>query len=204
VLHSPNFEHEQELITQGYCLIAGIDEVGRGSLAGPVAAAAVILPTTFDSPWMGEIRDSKLLSPAKREYLSPLIKQIAVSVGIAMIPSEEIDSSNIVEATKQAMCQAVNLLKESPDFLLIDFMKLPTVYIPQQGIVHGDRISLSIACASIVAKVARDHYMMGMDEQYPGYEFSRHKGYGTKYHRECIRKHGPCEIHRRSFLKRLL
>ncbi|MBI2854814.1 MAG: ribonuclease HII [Chloroflexi bacterium] len=195
----PTALEERQLLAEGYRLIAGIDEVGRGSLAGPVAAAAVILPPGSDFSWSSLVRDSKLLTPKQREDVSPLICRDALAVGLAMVSSEDIDKMGILEATRRAMHQAVAQLSPRPHFLLIDGMRVPQIDMPQKGIIGGDRLCLSIACASIVAKVARDHLMVTLDEKYPGYGLARHKGYGTVDHLECLHKLGPSPIHRQSF-----
>ena len=198
-MHLPWFGHEYELKERGYRFIAGIDEVGRGAIAGPVGAAAVVLPCDRELPWAKMVRDSKQLSPSRREYLARLIRANALSIGFGMVPSEEVDALGIVKATRLAMGKAVKMLSCKPDFLLIDALKLPDVPLPQRSIIHGDRISVSIACASIVAKVARDQLMVEMDSLHPGYNLARHKGYGTKDHLESLSQLGPCPLHRRSF-----
>lgn len=195
----PSLAEENSLRAQGYRLLAGIDEAGRGALAGPVVAAAVIMPHPLTTPWADEVRDSKLLSPARREYLFRQISEVAVSVGTAMITAETIDSQNIVKATLLAMKQAVSQLLQPPEYLLIDHLRLPDISLPQKGITNGDRLCFSIACASIMAKVARDRFMVKLDRVYPGYGLARHKGYGTREHLLYLRQRGPCPIHRRSF-----
>ena len=198
-LQKPSLVEEETLWAQGCELVAGVDEVGRGALAGPVMAAAVILPSGIDVPWLDQIRDSKQLSPAKRERLFHQIHEIAISVGIGVVSHEVIDGQGIVKATQMAMKQAVDGLSPAPDSLLIDYMHLPEVPLPQKGIVNGDELCLSIACASIVAKVARDRLMVELDRLYPGYQLADHKGYGTKEHLSCLYRLGPCPIHRQSF-----
>ena len=195
----PNFNEEDKLKSQGYDLIAGIDEVGRGALAGPVVASAVILPHPANLPWFGLVRDSKELTSRKRESLFELINKEAVAVGIGIVPSQVIDSINILKATKLAMIQAVEKLPKQPHFLLIDRITLSQCSIPQRGITRGDKLCLSIACASIIAKVTRDRMMEKFDQMYPGYGFARHKGYGTGEHISCLRKLGPSPIHRLYF-----
>jgi len=195
----PSFIEEQLLEAQGYERIAGVDEVGRGALAGPVVAAAVILPRGVDTPWLNEVRDSKLLTPAKRELLFNLIYGTAVAVGIGATAHELIDKMGIVAATRLAMKEAVELLSPPAESLLIDYMRLPEVELPQKGITNGDDLCYSIACASIIAKVARDRLMVTFDSVYPGYGLARHKGYGTREHFACLVKLGPCPIHRRTF-----
>jgi len=195
----PNLDEEDKLKSQGYELIAGIDEVGRGALAGPVVAGAVILPHPANLPWFGLVRDSKELTSRKRESLFDLINREAIAVGIGIVPSQVIDSVNILRATKLAMVQAVEKLPKQPSFLLIDRVTLSQCPIPQRGITRGDKLCLSIACASIIAKVTRDRMMEEFDRIYPGYGFARHKGYGTGSHLSCLRKLGPSPIHRLYF-----
>jgi ribonuclease HII len=195
----PNCDHENELKSQGYELIAGIDEVGRGALAGPVVASAVILPHPANLPWLELVRDSKELTSRRRESLFDLISQEALAVGIGIVLSQVIDSINILKATKLAMMQAVEKLPQQPSFLIIDRVTLSQCSIPQRGITRGDRLCLSIACASIVAKVTRDRMMEEFDRMYPGYEFTQHKGYGTRKHISCLQKLGPSPIHRLYF-----
>jgi ribonuclease HII len=195
----PNLDHENELESQGYELIAGIDEVGRGALAGPVVASAVILPRSANLPWLGLVRDSKELDHKKRETLFEFIEKEALAVGIGIVPSQVIDSINILKATKLAMMQAVERLPRQPHFLIIDRVTLSQCPIPQRGITRGDKLCLSIACASIIAKVTRDHMMEEFDQIYPGYGFARHKGYGTGEHISCLRKLGASPIHRLYF-----
>jgi ribonuclease HII len=195
----PSFVEEELLIVQGYQRIAGIDEVGRGALAGPVLAAAVILPPHVDAPWFSEVRDSKQLTPARRETLFHRIHEIAISIGIGLTPHSLIDTQGIVKATRLAMKLAVEQLSPPPQSLLIDYMRLPEVRLPQKGITDGDNLCMSIACASIIAKVARDQLMVEFDRIYPGYGLAQHKGYGTRGHLECLIRLGPCPIHRQSF-----
>ncbi|MFO7774105.1 MAG: ribonuclease HII [Dehalococcoidia bacterium] len=195
----PNSGHEDELKSQGYELVAGIDEVGRGALAGPVVASAVILPHPASLPWFELVRDSKELNSRKRESLFDLISREAVAVGIGIVPPRMIDSINILKATRLAMMQAVEKLPSQPGFLLIDRITLPQCPIPQMGITRGDRLCLSIACASIIAKVTRDRIMEEFDELYPGYGFAQHKGYGTGRHILCLQRLGPSPIHRLYF-----
>jgi ribonuclease HII len=196
---SPNLDHENELKSQGYELIAGIDEVGRGALAGPVVASAVILPHPANLSWLELVRDSKQLNSKKRDSLFELISQEAVAVGVGIVPSQVIDSINILKATKLAMMQAVEKLPEQPSFLIIDRVTLPQCPIPQKGIIRGDKLCLSIACASIIAKVTRDRMMVRFDQIYHGYGFAQHKGYGTGKHISCLQELGPSPIHRLYF-----
>ena len=198
-LQLPSFAEEKMLKAQGYHHIAGIDEAGRGALAGPVVAAAVILPCHVDTPWLIQVKDSKQLSPARREVLFHHIHKIAISIGIGMAPNEVIDAQGLIKATRLAMKLAIDQLSPPPQSLLIDYMLLPEVPLPQKGITNGDSLCLSIACASIMAKVARDRLMIGLDKIYPGYGLAQHKGYGTKEHLACLRRLGPSPIHRRSF-----
>ena len=195
----PTFAEEQRLAKQGYRLIAGIDEVGRGPLAGPVMAAAVILPPGIETDWLHLVRDSKQLTAETREHLCPLIYEAAIAVGIGEVSAAAIDKNGIARATKMAMRQAVDNLATPPDALLIDFVRLTEVNLPQRCIVKGDQISISIACASIVAKVTRDRLMVELDKVHPGYGFAAHKGYATKEHLESIERLGACPIHRMCF-----
>ncbi|AQP52972.1 ribonuclease HII [Vagococcus penaei] len=187
------FENKARM--EGYQVIAGIDEVGRGPLAGPVVACAIVLPMNFD---LIEVNDSKQLSGKKRDELYDKILSVALAVGIGMKDEHVIDRVNIYEATKLAMLEAVDNLSLTPDKLLIDAMTLP-VPISQEKIIKGDARSLSIACASIVAKVTRDRMMAAYDEQYPGYGFAKNAGYGTKEHLDGLNQLGICPIHRQSF-----
>ena len=176
--------------------MAGVDEAGRGPLAGPVVAAAVIFPSDV---FIDGIDDSKKLTPQKREALFLLIQQEALAVATGMVSEKTIDRINILQASYEAMRKAIEGLSVHPEHLLIDGHELPEKSYPQTAIVGGDGKSFSIAAASIVAKVTRDHMMTAFDNMYPQYGFARHKGYGTKQHVEAIRTYGPCEIHRKSF-----
>jgi ribonuclease HII len=195
----PTFIEEKALHTQGYRFVAGIDEVGRGALMGPVMAAAVILPDTVKGKWKTKVRDSKQLTSKDRDYLYGFICEAAVSYGIGSSSNEEIDSMGIAKATRVAMVKAVRQLDPAPHFLIIDWVRLKESYLPQKSIVHGDALCFSIACASIIAKVTRDRLVTEMDKDYPGYNFGEHKGYGTEEHLACLRDKGPCALHRRSF-----
>jgi len=195
----PSFIEEQLLEAQGYERIAGVDEVGRGALAGPVVAAAVILPRGANASWLDGVRDSKQLTPARREILFNRIYERAVAIGIGATAHELIDKMGIVAATRLAMKEAVERLSPPPESLLIDYMRLPEVELPQKGITNGDDLCYSIACASIIAKVARDRLMVLFDRVYPGYGLARHKGYGTREHFARLVKLGPCPIHRQTF-----
>ncbi len=195
----PSCAEEKQLWAQGYKLVAGVDEVGRGALAGPVMAAAVILPADIKGSRLSKVRDSKLLTAKQREELYDCVKEAALATGIGSVSNEEIDKVGIAKATQKAMKLAVESLCQTPDYLLIDFFKIPDVTLPQKGVVEGDTLCLSIACASIIAKVSRDRMMTELDEVHPGYNFAEHKGYGTSEHLACLRKLGPSPVHRRSF-----
>ena len=188
-------EYENELYKKGIKLIAGIDEVGRGPLVGPVVTAAVILPEDY---YDERINDSKKLSEKKREELYNVIMENAISVGIGMSSNEVIDEINILEATKRAMLEAVDNLSVLPQHLLIDAVKLNTD-IPSTSIIKGDAKSQSIAAASIIAKVTRDRMLIELDKLHPEYDFKHNKGYGTKKHIEALYKYGPLKEHRRTF-----
>jgi ribonuclease HII len=195
----PSLLVENELVSKGYSLIAGVDEAGRGALAGPVVAAAVILPPSPRFKWLKSVRDSKELPKNKRESLFKQIQHDAVAISVGIIASQTIDVIGIVNATKIAMCHAVEQLATPPDYILIDFLKLPQLRISQKAIVRGDKLCLSIACASIIAKVTRDHLMVELDGQHPGYGLADHKGYGTAKHVAYLQQNGPSPIHRHSF-----
>lgn len=198
-LKLPTFIEEKTLINQGYQLIAGVDETGRGPLAGPVVAAAVILPFPLKTKWLNSVRDSKQLNQTKREYLFHCIHEKAISIGVGMVSAEVIDKQGIAKSSRVAMKIAVEQLSPPPQFLLLDYFKLPELPYPQNGIVHGDTICFSIACASIIAKVSRDQVMVELDKTYPGYGLADHKGYGTKEHLSCLYRLGPSPVHRLSF-----
>ena len=191
------FEREYD----GCSLICGVDEAGRGPLAGPVAAGAVILPKDCTILYLN---DSKKLSEKRREELFLVIREKAVSYSVGIVGPERIDEINILQATYEAMRQAVSGLGVVPDLLLNDAVTIPELAIPQVPIIKGDAKSVSIAAASILAKVTRDHLMEEYDRQFPQYGFAKHKGYGTAAHVAAIREFGPCPIHRRSFLKNIL
>ncbi len=195
----PSFAEERMLEARGYRLIAGIDEVGCGALAGPVVAVAVILPGGIDVPWMAQVRDSKQLRPAVRELLCQHIHDVAISIGVGMIPHDVIDGKGLTRARRLAMKLAVEQLSPQPEWLLIDYFRLPEVPLPQKGITNGDELCFSIACASIVAKVTRDRIMTHYHSLYPLYGFIRHKGYGTSEHLRALREYGPSPIHRMTF-----
>lgn len=194
------YEYENLLKEQGYKIICGVDEAGRGPLAGPVFAAAVILPDGMED--IG-INDSKKLSEKKRDALFEIIKEKAISYSIASADEKEIDELNILNATFLAMKRAVEGLTLKPDMALVDGNRKPGTGISEMTLVKGDSKSISIAAASILAKVSRDRYLQQLDEQYPEYQFSRHKGYPTKLHYEMIKEHGISPVHRLSFLKNL-
>ena len=196
----PDAAHEQRLSDLGFRCVAGIDEVGRGPLAGPVTAAAVVMPGTIPAAWFGLIRDSKQITPARRAFAREQIGRHARAVGVGSSTPFEIDSIGIVAATRLAMTRALDNLELTPDHLLIDALSLPDIDLPQTPIIKGDSISISIAAASIVAKVTRDRLMAeSYETRHPGYGFARNKGYGTAEHMAALRKLGPCPIHRRSF-----
>lgn len=189
--------YEQAAYSKGYRQIAGIDEAGRGPLAGPVVAAACIFPPNLLIPG---INDSKQLSPKRRgELFLLLIQNPLVQYGVGIVDEKVIDRINILEATKLAMLQAVDALNIVPDYLLVDGLKLPHPTIPGEKIIKGDTLSQSIAAASIIAKETRDKIMSELHEKYPQYGFNKHAGYGTEMHREAICRFGPCEVHRRTF-----
>jgi len=198
------WELERSLAEQGAGVVCGCDEAGAGPLAGPVYAAAVILPMGVDLPGLN---DSKQVSPKKRDVLFDLIRERAAAWAVAWVDAEEIDRTDILSARMKAMQLAINGLSIRPDFALIDGNrdkgKSAAITTPHQTVVKGDSRSASIAAASILAKVSRDRYMERAAEEYPQYEFARHKGYGTKLHYELLRRYGPSPIHRRSFLKNL-
>ncbi len=194
-------ERENELKASGYNFIAGIDEAGRGPLAGRVYAAAVILP---DDVFLEGLDDSKKLSEKKREMLFDQILEKALSYSIAYATEEEIDQINILNATHLAMNRAADGLKIKPDYCIIDGNSIKNMSFPHETMVKGDAKSASIAAASILAKVSRDRYIIELSKEYPEYGFEKHKGYGTKLHTDAILKYGPLPIHRRSFLKKLL
>lgn len=193
-------EFEKEALAKGYKSVCGVDEAGRGPLAGPVCAAAVILP---EGVIIDGVNDSKKLSEKKRESLFDVIREQALSYSIAYATVDKIEEINILNATMLAMCRAINGLEIKADYAMIDGNKIPPIDIDAECIVKGDAKSMSIACASILAKVSRDRLLYKYAEEYPMYGFDKHKGYGTKVHREAILKYGPCPYHRKSFLKKL-
>lgn len=195
------FEIEENLLKEGYRFICGVDEAGRGPLAGPVFAAAVIM----DREKIVEgVRDSKKLTPKKREKLFEEIVKVSISYSVAMVDNKTIDEININNATFLAMKNAIQSLEFVPDIILVDGYEIPDLNLPQKALIKGDRRSYSIACASILAKVSRDRFITQVSSLYPVYKFEKHKGYGTKEHIKLILEYGPCEIHRKSFLKNIL
>ncbi len=198
----PNFEYEISAYNKGFRTVCGVDEAGRGPLAGPVCAAAVILP---EGLIIEGLNDSKKLTEKKREQLFPIIKEKAIAYSVAFATVEEIEEHNILGATFIAMNRAIEGLSLKADYALIDGNRLPKdIKIPAETVVKGDFKSCSIAAASILAKVTRDRLMLEYDKKYPQYSFAAHKGYGTKAHYEAIKEYGICEIHRPSFLKNVL
>ena len=186
-------KYEKELYQMGYKFICGTDEAGRGPLVGPVVAAAVILPMNYH---LEGLTDSKKLSEKKREAFYPIIQRDAVAYGIGIVDAKTIDEINIYEASRLAMQKAILDMKQKPDYVLTDAMPFPDYSIPVKPIVHGDALSLSIAAASVLAKVTRDHILYELDQKYPQYEFKNHKGYPTKRHLELLKKFGPMEEYR--------
>ena len=193
------WEFEHKYATEGYRYICGVDEAGRGPLAGPVCAAAVILPMDIDIPGLN---DSKKLTDKKRRELFPIICEKAIAYGIAFADHKEIDEINILQATYLAMERAISSLAVKPDMALIDGNRAKDFGVACQTIVGGDGLSASIAAASVLAKVTRDNYMVAMAEKYPNYAFEVHKGYGTKVHYSALTEYGPSPIHRMTFLKK--
>ena len=198
------WQYEREALAEGHTVVCGCDEAGAGPLAGPVYAAAVVLPLGLDLPGLN---DSKKLTEKKREALFPVIQERAEAWSVAFVDAAEIDATDILSARMKAMQLAIDGLPQAPDFALIDgnrdHGKSASITAPHRCIVKGDSLSASVAAASILAKVCRDHFMLEMAEQYPQYRFEKHKGYGTKLHYELLRTYGPSPIHRRTFLKNL-
>ena len=190
-----NYKYEHDLNKQGISLIAGVDEVGRGPLIGPVVAAAVILPKDFTLPGL---TDSKKLSEKKREEYYKIIKEKALAIGVGIISEKRIDEINIYEATKEAMTEAINNLSIKPEHILIDAMPLK-LDIPTTSIIKGDLLSISISAASVIAKVERDHMLYDIDKEFPMYDLKNNKGYGTKKHLEAIKEYGITKYHRLSY-----
>lgn len=194
-------EFEKKAIEKGYKVICGVDEAGRGPLAGPVCAAAVILP---QNTIIEGVNDSKKLSEKKRNALYEIIKNTSLAYSVAFSSVEEIEDMNILNATMLAMKRAVEGLKVSADFAMIDGNRTPDLHIPCEYIIKGDAKSMSVACASILAKVTRDRLLYEYAKEYPQYSFDKHKGYGTKVHIEALKKYGSCKYHRQSFLTKIL
>lgn len=196
----PTLNFEQDLWQQGVTRIGGVDEVGRGPLAGPVVAGAVVLEPSSAESWSGLFTDSKQMTEDQREIAYEALIMSGVMHAVGACSSEEIDAIGIAAATKMAMARAIEGLDQQPQHLLIDALKLEQVDLPQTAIIKGDAVSMSIAAASVIAKVTRDRLMAGVfEEQFPGYGFASHKGYGTAAHMAALREHGPCDIHRSSF-----
>ena len=198
----PDYSYENAAKEKGYCFVCGVDEAGRGPLAGPVCAAAVILP---DGLYIEGLNDSKKLSEKKREALFPIIKEQAIAYSIAFASVEEIEDINILNATYLAMNRAIDGLSQNADFALIDGNRVPDgIKVPCETVIKGDALSCSIAAASVLAKVSRDRMMCELPAEYDIYNFKKHKGYGTKEHTDLIKQYGPSDIHRLSFLKNIL
>lgn len=195
------FEYEKQAMAEGFKVVCGVDEAGRGPLCGPVCAAAVILPLDCE---IEGINDSKKLSEKKRDLLFDIIKEKALAYSVVMVDAETIDEINILQATFKAMREAVEGLSVKPDIALIDGNGKPGLSIQERTLIKGDAKSISIAAASILAKVTRDRYCLEMDKKYPEYQFAKHKGYGTKLHYEMIAQYGICPEHRKTFLKKIL
>ena len=197
----PSLDEELALYTAGLTRIAGLDEAGRGAWAGPVCAGAVVLPLGHANlpQLLDGVRDSKQLSPAQREALLPIVLDVADAVGVGWADPAEVDEWGIVPATQQAMVRAVTNLERQVDALLLDYIRLPDLRLPQRALPKADARCLSVAAASIVAKVTRDRLMTTLDREFPGYGFARHKGYGTRQHREALARLGPSPIHRMSW-----
>ena len=197
----PTRDEEMRLYRQGYVRVAGVDEVGRGPLAGPLVAAAVVLPRSLavDPSVLAMIRDSKTLTPAQRQRSAAVIWEVSLGIGLGAVEADEIDQLGVAAANRRAMGLALQALPEPPDHLLVDAVPLAWRNIPRTVIVHGDQRCTAIAAASVVAKVHRDALMVEMDARYPGYGFAAHKGYGTARHLAALQEQGPCPVHRRSF-----
>ena len=196
----PNLIREQALWTAGMRWVAGLDEAGRGALAGPVVAGVVVLPphSTFAGVWT-QVRDSKLLTAAERARLEILIRAESAACAVGAVSADKVDRYGIAEATRMAMARALDALPMRAEHLLIDWVQLPAVDIPQTAWAKADMVSVSVAAASILAKAGRDRILVEMDAVYPAYGFARHKGYGTEQHRAALAEHGPCAVHRLSF-----
>ena len=197
MINNIGLDFENQAIAEGFRFVAGVDEVGRGCLAGAVVAAACVLD--LSKPLPAGLNDSKKLSAKRRETIAAELKKIAVCYSIGQVEADEIDRINILQATKKAMRLAIENLQPPADFLLIDALELKEIKLPQKAIIKGDAVSASIAAASIIAKTYRDDLMTELDQIYPHYGFAKHAGYGTKSHFAAIRQHGACAIHRKSF-----
>ena len=197
----PTLQKEIALLEQGYRFVAGLDEAGRGAWAGPVVAAAVILPSNRPhlSETLAGLRDSKKLNKDKREQFFVLIQKTALAVSVGAAPAEMVDQINVIGATRYAMQQALTNLSTPPDYLLLDYLRLPDIDLPQDAFAKADDLSLTVAAASVIAKVTRDRLMVEFSQKYPGYDFDRHKGYGTPAHRAALARQGPCPLHRMSY-----
>jgi ribonuclease HII len=196
----PSLDHESWLWARGFARVAGIDEAGRGALAGPLVAAAVILPPDAGTATaLAGVRDSKLLTPRARALLYERVRQHALAVGVAVVPARLVDGAGLAAAGQLAFRRAIGALEQAPDFLLLDAYRLREAPAPQLALVHGDTRCLSIAAASVVAKVARDSLMDELHATFPAYAFDRHKGYGTAAHQAALAAHGPCPQHRHSY-----
>lgn len=198
----PHLNKEIALFRQGYRYVAGLDEAGRGAWAGPVVAAAVILPV--DRPYslrqaLHGLNDSKQIGWQERERLFKVIHQVALGIGVGLASPAVVDAINVVAATRCAMQQALENLDPAPDYLLLDHLRLPAVALPQDAFPKADGISLTVAAASVIAKVTRDRLMVAYNQEYPGYAFDRHKGYGTRVHQLALAERGPCSLHRLSY-----
>ena len=195
----PTFREENDFRRRGFLLVAGVDEAGRGALAGPVVAGAVIVTKQRRCGWLKDVRDSKMLTPEAREELYEAITAEADCFAAGIVSHIFIDDNGIVQATKLAMKMAIDTLPMKPHALLIDYLRLPALNLPQKGITDGDALCVSIACASIIAKVTRDRLMRKLDEEFPGYGLAQHKGYGTPEHLDRLNALGPSPIHRYTF-----
>ncbi len=195
----PHLQYELALWRAGLSFVAGVDEVGRGALAGPLVAAAVVLPPFCEAPWLADLRDSKLLAPVQREALAACIRRDALAVGVGAVPAAVIDREGLTAANHAAMAAAVACLGCRLDFLLIDAVPLRGLEVDQAALIDGDARCASVACAAVVAKVMRDRLMARLDAVIPGYGFGRHKGYGTAEHLAALERLGPSPLHRRSF-----
>ena len=201
----PDLEFERPLWEAGYLRVGGIDEAGRGALAGPVSAAVVILPhDPLIAGYLGGVRDSKQMTPRQRAHWAEVIRRLAFAWGVGFASAQEIDSLGIVPATYLAAWRAIQSLPQLPQHLLIDYFHLPACDLPQTALVKGDCRSLSIAAASVLAKTSRDRLMIEFDQQYPGYGLALHKGYGTAFHLAALQRQGPSPMHRLTFRRRIL